>query len=97
MLAIMYKIMYILLMNMISISEFRRKLARMIDTVTADHEPLLITREGGKASAVLVSLEDFASYEETQHLLKSPQNAARLAQSIKALDEGRGRKRKLAG
>ena len=31
----------------------------------------------GKPSAVLMSLEDFASYEETRHLLRSPANAER--------------------
>ena len=66
------------------------------DRVTGDHEPLLITREGGKPSAVMISLEDFASYEETHHLLKSPENARRLAESIEALSKGRGRARELA-
>ena len=41
-----------------------------------------ITRDKGKPAAVLMSLEDFASYEETRYLLKSPVNAARLLESI---------------
>ena len=83
-------------MNSTSITELRKRLAEMVDRVTGDHEPLLITREGGKPSAVMISLEDFASYEETHHLLKSPENAHRLAESIEALSKGRGRARELA-
>jgi antitoxin YefM len=45
---------------------------------------------------VLISLEDFASYEETAHLLKSPRNAERLQAAIEALDAGEGTERKLA-
>ncbi|WP_075996039.1 type II toxin-antitoxin system Phd/YefM family antitoxin [Salaquimonas pukyongi] len=83
-------------MNSTSITELRKRLAEMVDRVTGDHEPLLITREGGKPSAVLMSLEDFASYEETQYLLKSPENARRLAESIGGLSKGEGEVRELA-
>jgi prevent-host-death family protein len=48
-----------------SYSELRRNLAAAIDRVNADREPLIITRDRGKPMAVLMSLEDFASYEET--------------------------------
>jgi antitoxin YefM len=58
--------------------------------VTDDHAPLLITRERGKPAAVLMSVEDFASYEETQHLLKNPRNAERLLRAVADLDAGKG-------
>ena len=41
-----------------------------------------------------MSLEDFASYEETRYLLKSPVNAARLLESIAELESGKGTQRK---
>jgi len=69
-------------------SDLRRNLAARLDEVTDDHAPLLITRERGKPAAVLISLEDFASYEETQYLLKSPRNAERLLKAIEELNEG---------
>jgi antitoxin YefM len=56
---------------------------------------MLITRDRGKPTAVLISLEDFASYEETAHLLSSPRNAERLAESIAELDAGSGQVRTL--
>lgn len=35
-----------------------------------------------------MSLEDFASYEETRHLLRSPRNAERLLEGIREFDGG---------
>ncbi|MEL0028205.1 MAG: hypothetical protein VW625_06020 [Perlucidibaca sp.] len=40
-------------------------------------------------------MEDFASYEETRYLLRSPANAARLQAAITALDGGQGETRDL--
>jgi antitoxin YefM len=83
-------------MKVTSYSDLRKNLAATIDRVNADHEPVVITREGGKPSAVLMSLEDFASYEETRYLLRSPANAERLLTSVGELDQGRGSERHLA-
>ncbi len=77
-------------MRITSYSELRRNLAAAIDAVKADHEPLLITRDRGNPTAVLISLEDFASYEETEFLLRDPKNAQRLHESIADLEAGRG-------
>lgn len=77
-------------MRSTSYSDLRKNLAARLDEVAADRTPLLITRERGKPAAVLMSLEDFASYEETQHLLKSPRNAERLLKAIGELDAGMG-------
>jgi len=82
-------------MRATSYSDLRRNLASEIERVTEDHEPVIITRGGGKASAVLISLEDFGSFEETAHLLRSPKNARRLLRSIAELEGGRGKVRKL--
>ena len=82
-------------MPVTSYSELRRNLASALDSVSVDREPLLITRDRGKPTAVLMSLEDFASYEATAHLLKSPRNAERLMESIAELDAGKGEARTL--
>ena len=83
-------------MRSTSYSDLRKNLAATLDSVTADHEPVLITRERGKPAAGLISLEDFASYEETAYLLRSPKNAERLSKAIAELDAGKGKARKLA-
>jgi antitoxin YefM len=76
-------------------SDFRKNLATVIDQVNDDHDPILITRSGGKASAVLMSAEDFATWEETIHLMSSPRNAEDLMSSIAQHERGESRERKL--
>ncbi len=56
----------------------RRTLSATLDGVAEDHTPVIITRDSGKPAAELMSLEDFASYEETRYLLQNPRNAERL-------------------
>ena len=82
-------------MRTTSYSELRRNLAATIDSVVEDHTPIVITRDRGKPAAVLMSLEDFASWEETVHLLRSPANADRLLEAIAELDAGLGTPRTL--
>ena len=83
-------------MSTISYTAARENLAATMDRVCDDHEPMVITRDKGKPSAVLMSLEDYASFEETRYLLRSPANAERLLASIVALEDGKGRERDLA-
>lgn len=75
-------------MDTISYSNFRSHLASTLDKVNDDHVPIIITRQNGKP-AVLISLEDFKSYEETAYLMVSPKNAMRLNQAITEIDAGK--------
>ena len=76
-------------MKTISYSAFRGNLARALDEVNEDHKPLLITRQNGKP-AIVMSLEDYQSYEETAYLMASPQNAERLNRAVDELEKGKG-------
>ena len=69
-------------MNTMNYSAFRSNLAKVLDKVNEDHTPIIITRQGGKP-AVVISLDDFNSYETTAHLMASPKNAIRLNEAIK--------------
>ena len=82
-------------MRTTSYTELRKSLASVLDEVANDHEPVVITRNGGKPAAVLMSLEDFASYEETRYLLQSPANASRLLKAVAELDAGGGEEKTL--
>ena len=81
-------------MRSISYSEARENLKTVIDKVVADRAPIAITRQRGEG-AVLVSESDWASIEETLHLLRSPANARELLASIAELDAGKGSEREL--
>ena len=82
-------------MQVTSYSELRRNLAATLDSVVNDHNPVIITRDRGKPAAVLMSLEDYASFEETRFLLSSPRNAERLLRSIANLEAGGGEEHEL--
>jgi len=79
-----------IIMDAISYSAFRNNLAKTLDKVNEDHKPILITRQKGK-STVVMSLEDFTSYEETAYLMASPKNAARLNEAIAEVESGRAK------
>ena len=82
-------------MDTINYTAARAQLARVMDRVCDDHEPLIITRSGQR-SVVMMSLEYFKSLEETAHLLRAPQNARRLLGAIASLEAGGGAERSLA-
>lgn len=81
-------------MENITYSDFRSHLASTLDKVNDNHIPILVTRQSGK-SAVVMSLEDFRSYEETAYLMSSVKNAKRLNESINQLEKKMGKRRKL--
>ena len=68
-------------MDAISYTAARANLAKTMDKVVEDHDAVIITRQNG-AAVVMMSLEDFNSWQETAYLLRSPANAKRLLKSI---------------
>ncbi len=81
-------------MDTLNYSAFRSHLAKTLDKVNEDHKPILVTRQNGRP-AVVMSLEDFKSYEETAYLMASPKNAERLNKAIAQLESGQGAERGL--
>ncbi len=63
--------------------------------VCDDHSPVIITRKAAQP-VVMMSLEDFEALEETAYLLRSPENARRLLESVAELERGKGSERELA-
>ena len=76
-------------MKTLSSTELRANLSAVMDRVNDDHEPVIVHRAKGKP-VVMVSLEDWASMDETAYLLASPANRASLLQSITSLNAGHG-------
>jgi len=68
----------------ITASEARKRLFPLIKQVNEDRVPVEIISNHGRA--YLVAADDYESMEETDYLLRSPANAARL---MAAADEAR--------
>ena len=83
-----------LYMNVVTYSTARAHLAETMDKVYDDHRPVIITRKSGK-NVVLLSLEDYESWQETLYLLRSPKNAKHLLESIEQAEKGLARIRKM--
>ncbi|MFB7589491.1 type II toxin-antitoxin system Phd/YefM family antitoxin [Streptomyces sp. NPDC056169] len=64
----------------ISASEARATLFPLIERVNTDHAPVRITSKSG--DAVLMSADDYDSWQETVYLLRSPANAQRLMETV---------------
>lgn len=74
-------------MKAISYTAARENLASTMNSVCADHDPVVITRNRDQ-SVVMMSLEDYESLQETAYLLRVPANARRLLNSISNLEKG---------
>jgi antitoxin YefM len=68
-------------MDAITYTEARNNLAKTMDKVNDNHAPIIITRQNGQP-VVMMSLDDFEAWQETDYLLRSPANARRLMESI---------------
>jgi antitoxin YefM len=64
----------------ISASEARQRLFPLLEQVNTDHHPVRITSKAG--DAVLMSADDYDSWQETVYLLRSPENAKRLMEAV---------------
>jgi antitoxin YefM len=81
-------------MNATTVKEAKKHLDRLIEQVNADAEPTIIYRDQGQ-KAVLLSLEEFNSWQETLYLLSNPVNAEHLRQSIAEAKAGKTLEREL--
>lgn len=75
-------------MRVISFSEARKHLKSVLDTVNDDATATIVTRRDAD-DAVVMSLDYYNSLMETVYLLKSPANAAHLAESITQYKAGK--------
>ena len=81
-------------MDTMTYTALRKTLAKTMDQVCDDHEPVTVTRSNARP-VVILSLEDYKALEETAYLLRSPKNLQRLLESITELESGKGLERAL--
>jgi antitoxin YefM len=81
-------------MKVVTYSQARNNLKRILDRVVDDADYTVITRRDAE-DTVVMSLDSFNSLLETVHLLKSPANAAHLARSIEQFKQGQATEKEL--
>ena len=69
-------------MDAITINQAKQNIEGLIEQVIADAEPTIICNDKGQ-KAVLLSLDEYNSWQETLYLLSNPVNAEHLRKSIK--------------
>ncbi|TNH42942.1 type II toxin-antitoxin system prevent-host-death family antitoxin [Photorhabdus luminescens] len=62
-------------------------LASIMDQVTQDCAPILITRQNG-GDCIIISSAEYTSLEETAYLLRSPANVKHLLKSLEQVSDG---------
>jgi antitoxin YefM len=75
-------------MKAVNYSELRENLKANLDSVTDNEELLVVHRPKGK-SIVMMTLDEYNSLQETQHLLQSKSNRDRLEKAIENINAKR--------
>jgi antitoxin YefM len=81
-------------MKAITTTQAKDHLDELINAVISDLEPTIVSKDQGQ-QAVLISLDEFNSWQETLYLLSNPTNAEHLMASIKQAETGQIIKQKL--
>jgi antitoxin YefM len=75
------------MLDAVDYSEAGKNLASLMDSVCNDSEVVVITRRKARP-AVLMSLDEYNSIQETAYLLRNPANAERLLESVADMRQG---------
>jgi antitoxin YefM len=81
-------------MTPITVDEAKENLEKIIEQVMNDAEPAVVRTAAGD-EVVLLSRDEFDSWNETVYLLASPANSAHLRKSINEAEVGRVAEREL--
>ncbi|HEY8757112.1 MAG TPA: type II toxin-antitoxin system Phd/YefM family antitoxin [Candidatus Limnocylindria bacterium] len=77
-------------MKTLPLTEARKDLSKIVDEVSNVHEHITITRQG-KPAAVVMSADEFESWQETLEILADPKAMAAIRRAEKDIKAGRVR------
>ncbi len=73
-------------MQVVNYSEFRKNLKENLDSACDDKEVIIVSRAHNK-NVVVISLDEYNSWQETKYLLSTAANRQRLEDAIKRNEE----------
>jgi antitoxin YefM len=80
-----------LMMNSISVNQFRDNLKTYVEQTVNEHEPIKVTRRAGE-DFIIMSADDWEREQETLHILQSSKLMTQIAESMSTHESNKGYK-----